>query len=173
MVYIDFRNEVQTNEIIDYLLKQDKRPIIPISIPSTKSLLLSELKNPKVDLIEGTYGILEPKKDKIRPFDPNDLDLIFRWHDGKLVPDVDEAVIEQIDKMTEEILAEDRASNSLETTQKTEITTNEPATPADTESEAQQVDITETQREIPSESHPYLVVFVTIGLLIIIISVIA
>ncbi|WP_176461832.1 5-formyltetrahydrofolate cyclo-ligase [Anaeromicrobium sediminis] len=76
MVYMDFRNEVQTDELINYMLKQDKRPIIPISVPSTKELILSELKNPEEDLEEGTYGVLEPKKDKIRPFDPNDLDLI-------------------------------------------------------------------------------------------------
>ncbi|MCT4594552.1 MAG: 5-formyltetrahydrofolate cyclo-ligase [Anaeromicrobium sp.] len=76
MIYMDFRNEVQTNEIINHMLKQDKRPIIPISIPSTKTLILSQLKNPKEDLTEGTYGVLEPREDSIRPFNPNNLDLI-------------------------------------------------------------------------------------------------
>lgn len=102
-----------------------------------------------------------------------DLDLTFRWHDGKLVPDVDEVVIEQIDKITEEIMAKSSVPEETETTEKIEAAPNEPATPVDTKPEAQKADIPETQREIPSESHPYLVIFVTIGLLIIIISVIA
>ena len=59
------------------------------------------------------------------------------------------------------------------TVKKIEAVPNEPATPVDTEQEAQQVDIMETQREVLSESHSYPVVLITIGLLIIIIAVIA
>lgn len=76
MVYIDFRNEVKTHFIIEDLLKSNKNVIIPISVPETKEMILSQLLNPKEELIKGTYGILEPKEEYIRKVDPAILDLI-------------------------------------------------------------------------------------------------
>ncbi|MCT4604765.1 MAG: 5-formyltetrahydrofolate cyclo-ligase [Marinisporobacter sp.] len=76
MVYIDFRNEVKTNLIIDDLLRQNKEVCIPISVPQTKEMILSKLLDPKKELIKGTYGILEPKKEYIRKVNPDALDLI-------------------------------------------------------------------------------------------------
>lgn len=75
MVYMDFRNEVETKEIIKHILKDSKIPVIPISIPATKELLLSKLTDFS-HLQPGAYGILEPKKDKISPCDPQLIDLI-------------------------------------------------------------------------------------------------
>ncbi|MFZ5969729.1 MAG: 5-formyltetrahydrofolate cyclo-ligase [Bacillota bacterium] len=76
MVYLDFRNEVQTQLIIKDLLSSGKKAIIPISVPETKHMILSQLMDPEVELTEGTYGILEPKKEFIREVDKNTLDLI-------------------------------------------------------------------------------------------------
>lgn len=76
MVYIDFRNEVETNLIIDDLLTQNKEVCIPISVPKTKEMILSKIINPQKELIKGTYGILEPKEEYIRKVDPDTLDLI-------------------------------------------------------------------------------------------------
>ncbi|SJZ72721.1 5-formyltetrahydrofolate cyclo-ligase [Selenihalanaerobacter shriftii] len=75
MFYVDFRNEVKTEFMIKEALKLDKRVLIPISQVEDRSLLLSELKNYDQELEEGTYGILEPKEEYIRPVDYEELDL--------------------------------------------------------------------------------------------------
>ncbi|MBB6215770.1 5-formyltetrahydrofolate cyclo-ligase [Anaerosolibacter carboniphilus] len=75
-VYVDFRNEVKTNQIIQYFLSVGKNVMVPISIPSTKQMQFSQLLDPAQDLITGNYGILEPKQDAMRIVDPNSLDLI-------------------------------------------------------------------------------------------------
>ncbi|QEK11485.1 5-formyltetrahydrofolate cyclo-ligase [Crassaminicella thermophila] len=76
MVYLDFRNEVKTNKIIDDLLEENKNVLIPISIPKTREMILSQLLDPKKELVKGTYGILEPKKEYIRKVNPEIVDLI-------------------------------------------------------------------------------------------------
>ncbi len=76
MVYIDFRNEVKTDLIINDLLLSGKKVFIPVSIPKTKEILLSEIIDPKKELEKGTYGVLEPKEIYIRERDPKILDLI-------------------------------------------------------------------------------------------------
>jgi 5-formyltetrahydrofolate cyclo-ligase len=76
MVYIDFRNEVKTNLIIEDLLRSNKNVILPISVPKTKEMILSKLLDPKEELTKGTYGILEPKKEYIRKVNTDILDLI-------------------------------------------------------------------------------------------------
>lgn len=76
MVYIDFRNEVKTDFIIDDLIASNKKVIIPICVPKTKDLILSQLLDPAKELAEGTFGVLEPKKEYIRKVDPASIDLV-------------------------------------------------------------------------------------------------
>ncbi len=75
MTYVNFRNEVITKDLIVKSL-ETKRIIIPKTIPQTKNLILSELKDYENDLDIGMYGILEPKKEFIRPVFHNIIDLI-------------------------------------------------------------------------------------------------
>jgi len=97
----------------------------------------------------------------------NETGIEFHWQDGKIVANIDEEVIEQIDKMTEEILTEDQASNSLETTQKTDITTNEPSITKKVKLE-RHVDTAKGRGEVLSETRPfYTLLLIPIGLLII------
>ncbi|MGM0471277.1 MAG: 5-formyltetrahydrofolate cyclo-ligase [Bacillota bacterium] len=76
MFYIDFRNEVKTEFMIKEVLNSGKRVVIPISQVEDRSLLLSELKDYDQELEEGTYGILEPKDEYLRPVDYDELDLV-------------------------------------------------------------------------------------------------
>ncbi|WP_051569156.1 5-formyltetrahydrofolate cyclo-ligase [Alkaliphilus transvaalensis] len=76
MLFLSFRNEVDTNKIIQDLLKANKRVFIPVTVPKTKALIVSELKDPINDLEVGTFGVLEPKKEALRPVSPDLLDLI-------------------------------------------------------------------------------------------------
>lgn len=76
MCYIDFRNEVKTEEIVKTALKEDKNIIIPITIVETRQLILSQLYDYDKELETGTYGILEPKKEYIREVAPKLIDLV-------------------------------------------------------------------------------------------------
>ncbi|WP_129598392.1 5-formyltetrahydrofolate cyclo-ligase [Anaerophilus nitritogenes] len=76
MVYMDFRNEVKTDKIIEDLLSQNKKVVLPISIKETRQLLLSELRDPKKELSVSSYGILEPKENFIREVNPKTIDLV-------------------------------------------------------------------------------------------------
>jgi len=76
MAYVAFRNEVETLPVIRYCLSEGKRVHIPVSVPKTRDLLLSELKDPERDLRPGTYGVPEPAPEFMRPFPKEDLDLI-------------------------------------------------------------------------------------------------
>lgn len=76
MAYIDFRNEVETKEIIKYSLKLSKRIGVPISIPKTRELIISELFDFDKELENGVYNILTPKKEFIREISPKEIDLV-------------------------------------------------------------------------------------------------
>jgi 5-formyltetrahydrofolate cyclo-ligase len=76
MAYVAFRNEVETMPIIWRCLSEGKKVVVPVSVPKTRELLLSELKDPERELIPGTFGVPEPAPGYIRPFPAEDLDLI-------------------------------------------------------------------------------------------------
>lgn len=76
MAYVPFRNEVDTSPIIERALSTGKRVVVPISELSTMRLIPSEIWDYPGDLTEGTYGILEPRPDCVRPRDPNEIDLV-------------------------------------------------------------------------------------------------
>jgi 5-formyltetrahydrofolate cyclo-ligase len=76
LVYLSMPDEVQTGLIIKTAFSQNKRVIIPYSGINPGDLKISELKNPEEDLQKGRFGILEPKKEKIRRFFKSDLDIV-------------------------------------------------------------------------------------------------
>lgn len=76
MFYLDFRKEVATGELIRYCLDNGKRVVIPITDSKNIRLIPSELKDYPGDLTSGTWGILEPKPDRVRPVEPSELDFV-------------------------------------------------------------------------------------------------
>lgn len=76
MLYLDFRNEVRTEEIIQQALAQGKRVVVPITDTKNVRLIPSELRHYPEDLAQGTWGILEPKPECIRPIKPQEIDLV-------------------------------------------------------------------------------------------------
>ncbi|MCC5912370.1 MAG: 5-formyltetrahydrofolate cyclo-ligase [Clostridiaceae bacterium] len=76
MLYLAFRNEVCTDDIIKDLLSSGKRIFIPLTVPKTKELIISELLDPEKDLEVGHFGVLEPIKEAVRPVNPEILDLV-------------------------------------------------------------------------------------------------
>ena len=76
MAYVDFRNEVQTSGIIKDALAGGKKIAIPITDVKNKKLTPSLLHNFPGDLVPGTWGILEPRSECIRPIASEELDLV-------------------------------------------------------------------------------------------------
>ena len=54
----------------------NKKIIVPKTIPETKELILSELKDYEQDLDIGVYGVLEPNKEFIRPVSYDVIELV-------------------------------------------------------------------------------------------------
>lgn len=76
MTYVAFNQEVETRGLIKYSLAQRKRVLVPITKHKPKELVPSEIRNFPGDLQPGTWGILEPKPDCIRPVDAQEIDLV-------------------------------------------------------------------------------------------------
>ncbi len=76
MAYVDFRNEVHTASILENALHQNKRLLIPITDVPNKKLIPSQVLHFPDDLTPGTWGILEPKPQCVRPVDPGEIDLV-------------------------------------------------------------------------------------------------
>lgn len=76
MAYVDFRNEVQTASIIENALHLSKRLVVPITDVANKRLIPSQIINFPDDLTPGTWGILEPKPQCVRPVEPGEIDLV-------------------------------------------------------------------------------------------------
>lgn len=62
MLYVDFRNEVATREIISALLDLDKEVYLPVTLKEEKRLIPKRIFSLD-DLVSGAYGILEPNVD--------------------------------------------------------------------------------------------------------------
>jgi len=75
MLYVSFRNEVDTINIIHRLLREQKEVVVPICIPDTCTLLPSKIMSFD-ELTISHFGIMEPKESFIRPVNPKDIDII-------------------------------------------------------------------------------------------------
>jgi 5-formyltetrahydrofolate cyclo-ligase len=75
LFYVSYDNEVYTHDMIKECMKTRKNISVPVSDKEQRRLILSELKNWN-DLEPGSYGILEPKKDKIKEIPIESIDII-------------------------------------------------------------------------------------------------
>ena len=76
ITYLNFRNEVQTGELVRRAMAEGKRVTVPLVDPVSRSLTPSLLSSYPDDLQPGTWGILEPKPHCVRPVDPCRLELV-------------------------------------------------------------------------------------------------
>jgi len=76
MVYISFKSEVRTREIILELLSRKKKVVVPVIDFKKNNLHLSELKNWNKELLSNKLGIFQPAKEFLRPVNPKELDFI-------------------------------------------------------------------------------------------------
>ena len=59
-VYVDYRSEVQTTNIIDFFVKQGGIVCVPAIVPQSTKMVAVQIKRPTVDLAPGFKGISEP-----------------------------------------------------------------------------------------------------------------
>lgn len=73
-IYVSYKNEVKTHDLIKKMLKDKKEVYVPNPNPETKEMEAVLIKNFD-DLTEGNYGILEPINSNFK-LEPYFLDLI-------------------------------------------------------------------------------------------------
>ncbi|MCD6386283.1 5-formyltetrahydrofolate cyclo-ligase [Candidatus Sumerlaeota bacterium] len=67
MTYLSLPDEVDTFRLVEYLLREGKRVVVPRIDTATKRIIPGEIKNLKDDLSQGHYKVLEPHPQRFRP----------------------------------------------------------------------------------------------------------
>jgi len=67
LVYVSTGNEVDTHGLIRQLLAMGRHVCVPRFEPATQRYVASELRDFDADLAAGKFGILEPRREAIRP----------------------------------------------------------------------------------------------------------
>jgi 5-formyltetrahydrofolate cyclo-ligase len=73
-VYVNFRSELETLELIRLCLSQGKRVAVPLVDASTVSMIPLLIQDPEKDLVSGYYGIPEPDPQKSPRVAPREID---------------------------------------------------------------------------------------------------
>lgn len=76
MAFLDFNNEVKTDNIINHLISLGKKVLVPITILKTRDLIPSQIIDIENEVKIGTYGIREPKEEFVRPVEKSEIDLV-------------------------------------------------------------------------------------------------
>ncbi len=78
-IYVDFRSEVKTRELISKMFEMGKRVIVPVTLLAERDLLPVYINNLTSDLAPGYASILEPVESirKTQRAAPETIDLIF------------------------------------------------------------------------------------------------
>ncbi|MGI9953482.1 5-formyltetrahydrofolate cyclo-ligase [Moorellaceae bacterium AZ2] len=75
MIYVSFGSEVRTEGLLQEALGQGKRVAVPYCQKEKRELIASEVYRYPEDLSPGTWGIMEPRLETLRPLDPQAIDL--------------------------------------------------------------------------------------------------
>ena len=76
MLYLDFNNEVKTDQLITKLISLRKTVTSPVTIKDERKLIPYEIINLKEGINIGTYGIREPNKDLSNEIDVKNIDVL-------------------------------------------------------------------------------------------------
>ena len=75
-LYLDFNNEVKTDQLITKLISLRKTVTSPVTIKDERKLIPYEIINLKEGINIGTYGIREPNKDLSNEIDVKNIDVL-------------------------------------------------------------------------------------------------
>jgi len=74
--YVALPYEVQTWRMIEDILANGKRVVVPVTAQRTRRLWLSEVRNPAAELGRGAHGVWEPLPSARRPVPVRKVDLV-------------------------------------------------------------------------------------------------
>jgi 5-formyltetrahydrofolate cyclo-ligase len=89
-IYVNFRSEVETLELIKNCINQDMRVAVPLVDASAVRMIPFLIKDPEHDLVPGYYNIPEPDPKKSLRLEPGEIDAavipgsVFDIHGGRL-----------------------------------------------------------------------------------------
>jgi 5-formyltetrahydrofolate cyclo-ligase len=89
-IYVNFRSEVETLELIKKCINRDIRVAVPLVEASAVRMIPLLIKNPEQDLVPGYYNIPEPDPKKSLRLEPGEIDAavipgsVFDIHGGRL-----------------------------------------------------------------------------------------
>jgi 5-formyltetrahydrofolate cyclo-ligase len=76
MFFIAFGSEVDTKAMLEETISRGKLALAPKALPKTRELIPSQIIDWEQDLAPGSYNIPEPREDKLRPLEPDKIDLL-------------------------------------------------------------------------------------------------
>lgn len=76
MVYLSFKNEVDTFKLISFCQKKGKDIIVPFTIEKDKRIVPSLIKDIDKELVKSKFGYLQPSPEHLKPIDDKEIDLI-------------------------------------------------------------------------------------------------
>ena len=76
MLYLDFNNEVKTDQLITKLISLRKTVAAPVTIKDERKLIPFKITNLKDGINIGAYGIREPKKDPSNELNVEAIDIL-------------------------------------------------------------------------------------------------
>ncbi|WP_432408265.1 5-formyltetrahydrofolate cyclo-ligase [Wukongibacter sp. M2B1] len=76
MIYLSFKNEVDTNEVIDWCFEQGKDVVVPYCVVENRQIIPCKLDVERKGLKKNKFGIWEPKKDSMVAVEIENIDSI-------------------------------------------------------------------------------------------------
>ncbi len=76
MYFISFGSEVNTRPMVEETIRQGKIALAPKAVPQSRELIPSRILDWESDLMPGYYNISEPRAGAVRPYAPEQIDLL-------------------------------------------------------------------------------------------------
>jgi len=76
MYFVSFGSEVDTRPIVEETIRRRKIALAPKAVPQSRELIPSRILDWDSDLMPGYYNIPEPRAGAMRPYDPEQIDLL-------------------------------------------------------------------------------------------------
>ncbi len=76
MFFISFGSEVNTKLMVEETIRRGKQALAPKPLPKSREMIASQILDWDTDLAPGYYNIPEPRSDRLRPVDPEKIDLL-------------------------------------------------------------------------------------------------
>ncbi len=76
MYFVSFGSEVNTRPLVEETIRRGKTALAPKAVPQSRELIPSQILDWESDLLPGYYNIPEPRAGALRPFAPEQIDLL-------------------------------------------------------------------------------------------------